>query len=222
MPPKRNNPTRIARRGGANTQPPPVMTWPKASPVLIIAVIFDALRIMFEQFWFFGPALAAAYCTAKVSGTVGTIGETLCSAGAGAAGYFGSPAIIAFGAVMAIAVGLFGWMTIGLMLIMTNSRIFKENEGQALWFVGSLLLSATPIIGTIPGFIGATGKMYHTQIKKDKENLAKYEKEQAAQKAQERNQNILEFQQARATQLEQAEQQEAENKEIPEDVRMAA
>ncbi|MFA5744650.1 MAG: hypothetical protein WC887_00285 [Candidatus Paceibacterota bacterium] len=206
------------------------MTWPKASPVLIIAGIFDLLRIMFEQFWFFGPAIAATYCTAKVSGMVGTtIGSTICGAGASVIGTVGSPAIIAFGVVMAMAVGLFGWMTIGLVLIMTNSRIFKENEGQILWFVGSLLLSETPIIGTIPGLTGATIKMYHTQIKKDNENVAKYNKEQAAQQVQEQNQRNAELMQEQySAQLEQAEQEEEnENEEtnegeIPENVRSAA
>ncbi len=165
------------------------MTWAKASPVLVIALIFDALRFVFEQFWFFGPALGALYCTSKVNSAVGTnvagaAGKAIaagCSAVAGAAGYFGAPAFTAFGIVMAIAVGLFGWMTVGLILIITNARIFKENEGHALWFVVSLLISEMPIIGSIPGFTGITVKMYHTQIKKDRENLKRYEEEQAAE-----------------------------------------
>ncbi|MCX6787025.1 MAG: hypothetical protein NTY93_00665 [Candidatus Kaiserbacteria bacterium] len=197
MPQKRNNP------------PPPVMTWMKALPVLIVAGIFDLVRIFFEQFWFFGPAVAALYCTTKVSGVVGmTVGSLLCGAGAGAVGYIGSGAIEAFGVVMAMAIGLFGWMTVGLILIMTNGRIFEENAGHSLWFAASLLISETPIIGTIPGLTGVTVKMYMTQIKKDKENLAKYEKEQAAQQSQEQNQKIIEFQQAR--------------EEIPEEMREAA
>lgn len=156
------------------------MTWMKALPVLVIALVFDALRFVFEQFWFFGPALAGVYCTAKVNGvltawTTGLLGAktaaAACGAGATVAGYFGAPAFEAFGVVMAIAVGLFGWMTVGLILIITNSRIFKENEGHALWFIASLLISETPIIGSIPGFTIITVKMYNTQIKKDKENL---------------------------------------------------
>ena len=35
-----------------NTEPPPVMTWGKAIPALVIAVIFDVARIFFEFFWF--------------------------------------------------------------------------------------------------------------------------------------------------------------------------
>lgn len=179
------------------------MTWAKALPVLAIALIFDALRFLFEQFWFFGPALAAVYCTAKVNGvltawTTGLLGAktaaAACGAGAAVAGYFGAPAFEAFGVVMAIAVGLFGWMTVGLILIITNSRIFKENEGHALWFVVSLLISETPIIGSIPGFTIITAKMYSTQIKKDKEALKKYNERQTA-----------ELMQARTAQMAQAE-----------------
>lgn len=178
----------------------------KALPVLAIAGLFDALRFMCQQFWFFGPALAGLYCTSKISGVVGTTaGTAICGAGATAVGYFGYPALITFGVVMAIAVGLFGWMTVGLILIMTNGRIFKENEGHALWFVVSLLISETPIIGSIPGLTGITIKMYHTQIKKDKENLKKYEEEQVLLQSQERNQRIAELMQERDTQLAQAE-----------------
>ena len=188
----------------------------KASPVLIVTGIFDALRFVCEQFWFFGPALAAIYCTAAVSEKIGSLGGATaagCGMVAGVAGYFGEPAIAAFGVVMAIAVGLFGWMTVGLILIMTNGRIFEEHEGHALWFAASLLISETPIIGSIPGLTGVTIKLYYTQIKKDKENFAKYKKEQAAQQLQEQkqeqNQKIIELQQARV-------------EEIPEEVREAA
>lgn len=189
------------------------MTWAKATPVLVVAGIFDLLRMFFEMFWFFGPALAAVACTAGVNSYVGTtVAETagkavavVCGAVAGVAGYFGSPAITAFGVVMAMAVGLFGWLVIGGWMMMTNARIFKENEGNALWFVGSLIVSEIPIVGTIPGITGATFKMYRTQIKKDKENLKKYNESQAAAQAQERDQKIAQLMQARAAQQEPAE-----------------
>lgn len=202
MPQKRNN----------AKQPPPVMTWPKASPVLVVAGIFDALRFMFQQFWFFGPALATVYCTASVSDKIGSLGGAAalgCGMVAGTVGYFGAPAITMFGVVMAMAVGLAGWLTVGLIIILTNARIFKENEDHALWFGLSLLISEVPIIGSLPGLTGFSWKMYSAQIKKDKENLEKYKKEQAEKQAQEQKQKMLEFQQS---------QQE----EIPEEVREAA
>ena len=220
MPPKRNNPhspPRPARRGAPSSPPPKVMTWPKAIPALVFAVLFDALRFMFEQFWFFGPAIAAAYCTTKVSGVVGTsIGSTLCGAGATAIGTVGSPAIVAFGVVMAMAVGFSGWLIIGGWLMATNARIFTENTGHSLWFVGSLLISEIPIVGSIPGFTIIIIKMYHAQIKRDNENLAKYKKEQAVQQSQEQNQRNTELEQERTAQLEQSAQQEAVNNEMDE------
>ncbi len=176
------------------------MTWPKASLVLVIAGIFDALRIFFEMFWFFGPALATVYCTSKVGEWVGSLwGLTAaaCTATGGAVGYFSSPVTTVFGAVMAMAVGLFGWMTVGLVLLITNSRIFKEN---AMWFASSLAISEVPIIGSLPALTGTMIKMYSTQIKKDKEALKKYEKETADAQAQERNQQVAYLMQARAAQ----------------------
>jgi hypothetical protein len=219
MPQKRND-----------LMPPPVMTWPKATPVLALSVIFDAIRFFFEQFWFFGPALAAIYCTGKAGEYVGSLwGLTAaaCPAAAGVAGYFASAPIATFGIVMAIAVGFLGWLTIGLILLMTNNRIFKENEGHALWFVGSLLISEIPIVGSIPGFTIIVFKMYRTQIKKDRELFKKYQKEQAAQQLQERNQRIAELTQAQAADNYYAQEQEVEDEEyadeeIPEEVREAA
>lgn len=179
----------------------------KASPVLAVCFVFDAVRFVFEQFWFFGPALAAVYCTANVGGVVSTwsagllgtkTAAAVCGASATVVGSLGAPAIAAFGVVMAIAVGLFGWMTAGLMLMMTNARIFKENEGHALWFGFSLLISEVPIIGSLPALTGVTVKMYSTQIKKDKESLKKYEKETAAARLQEQNQQTAYLMQSSA------------------------
>ena len=190
--------------------PPPTMTWAKALPVLVIAFIFYALQFLFEQFWFFGPALAGVYCTAKVGGalskwTIGLLGTKTAAAACGASatlvGYVGAPVIGVFGAIMAMAVGLFGWLTVGLILLTTNGRIFKENAGHALWFVAGLAISEVPIIGSIPGTLGITIKMYHAQIKKEKAALKKYNEERAAEQLQERERRIAEFAQERAAQL---------------------
>jgi len=211
--------------GNRNNPPPPeVMTWKKASLVLVICGVFDALRIFFEMFWFFGPALATVYCTSKVGGWVGSLGgltAAACTAAGGVVGYFGYSVTTVFGSVMAMAVGLFGWLTIGLIILMTNSRIIKDNF---LWLAGGLLISETPIIGALPGLTGTTVKMYSKQIKQDKEAMKKYEKEQADAQLQERNRQIAYLMQARAAQQEQVmqqeEQEEAESKE--EETREAA
>ena len=214
MPLNRNNLRRVVRRARAastSSAPPPTMTWPQAYFILAFCVIFDALRIFFEQFWFFGPALAAAACTSVASSWVGSLGgltAATCTAGAGVLGYFGVAPIAAFGVIMAMAVGLMGWLAVGLMLIMTNSRIFEENAGHALWFAASLLVSEVPIIGTIPALTIIVWRMYRTQIKKETAAWRQYESEQAAALAAEREEQqrqAMELMQARAAQLAAAE-----------------
>jgi len=191
-----------------NKSKPRVMTWMKALPVLSICLIFDAVRFLFEQFWFFGPALAVVYCTNKTgewAGSLWGLTAAACTAAGGVVGYFGVAALTAFGVVMAIAVGLFGWLTVGLILIIFNGRIFKENEGHTLWFIFSLLISETPIIGSLPGLTGITIKMYHTQIKKDKHAIKKYKEEQANIQLQERNEKITNLMQTNIAESAQAE-----------------
>lgn len=209
-----------------NSEPPKAMTWAKAAPALAIAAIFDALRLMFNMFWFFGPALAALYCTTKVGGWVGMLGgltPTACVAAGGVISYFGAPVIVAFGVIMAMAVGFAGWLVIGGWLMATNSRIFKEN---ALWFVGSLLFSEIPIIGAIPAITVAVWRMYSHQIKIEKAAYKKWEKEQAGAQQQMRNQQMAQLMQAQAMQQQAANDelyaQQAANEEIPEEERKAA
>ena len=209
MPPKRSKP------------PPEVMTWGKATPALVISVIFDALRLMFVGFIFFGPAMAGLYCDYKVSDIIGTaFGLTTagCATGASTLGFFGALAFMAFGTVMAMATGFAGWLAVGIWLMITNSRIFKEN---ALWFVGSLLFSEVPFIGAIPAITVSVWKMHSNQIKIEKEALAKWKKENADAQAQERKQQINAVQ-MRIAQREAANDETYNNEEIPEEVREAA
>lgn len=204
------------------------MTWMGASPVLIVCFIFDALRFLFEQFWLLGPALAGIYCATQTS-DIAVIGELLtkgCLVGASALGYFGGPALVVFGTVMAMAVGLFGWLTVGLMLLMTNARIFKQHPSHSLWLVISLLISEIPLIGSIPALTITVGKMYHTQIKTDKEALKKHRDANAAAQLQERQQQAAELMQARVAQQAEMEAtnaamdvEEMGDEEIPDEVR---
>lgn len=200
-----------------NSEPPPeVMTWKKATPVLIGAVVFDLMRIFFEFFWFFGPALAALWCTVKatdVAGVAGTyVGGALCGSAAVAAGIVGAVAIETFGIVMAMAVGFAGWLVIGGWLMKTNPRIFKEN---ALWFAGSLLVSEIPFVGAIPAITIIVWKMHRTQIKIEEAAYTKWEKENAD--AQQEAANDAVYEQAQA-----ANEERYTEEEIPEEVRKAA
>lgn len=199
------------------------MTWGRAWPALAVCAVFDGLRLFFEFFWFFGPALATAYCASLgESGSLISGVKTLsCSATAGVATYFGF--FVGFGVVMAMAVGLFGWLAIVLGIAMTNMRIITEHQAHAAWLFGSLLVSELPLIGSIPALTITIGRLYHTQIKTDAETLKKYKKEHAAAELQERQERILELQQARVAQaramepldqvqsIEETEQEEYEN-----------
>lgn len=204
------------------------MTWGKATPVIVISVIFDLMRIFFGMFWFFGPAFATVYCTSKLGEWVGSLwGLTAaaCVAAGGITGTLGLPITIAFGTIMSMMAGFLGWMTVGLILIISNARIFKENADHALLSMASLLVSAIPIIGMAPALTGSTWKMYSTQIKKDGEKLRQYKSEQAVATAEKRQQQqavATEFMQNQAMQQQAANDEQYTNEEIPEEGRKAA
>ena len=148
------------------------MTWARALPILAVAFVFDALKFLFNQFWFFGPALAALYCTSKVSDVVGTtIAGGLCSGLAAMTGLLSAGALEVFGVVMAMATALAGWLIIGLWIVMTNRALFKANATGSLWFSASLLVGEIPIVGTVPAMTVALWKLYRTQIKKEQAEL---------------------------------------------------
>jgi hypothetical protein len=206
-----------SRLPAAGTKAPQVMTWGRAAPVIVLALIFDALRIFFNFFWFFGPALLAAGCTAlardKVAGIVGAaiggkVAAGACALGAGALGVFGVEVTAPFGAIMAMAVGILGWMTIGLILALTNSRIYREN---AVWFVTSFLVAEVPFVNALPAFTAAVCKMYSHQIKLEKAALKRYEAEtRAAQTEQVAAARQRQLQEAEMTQMEAANEAEYE------------
>ena len=214
------------------------MTWAGATPVLLVCLVFDAVGSFFAMSWLIGPALAAAYCTVEGGAvletwTVGLLGTktaaAVCSYTAIKAGVAFSAPLTTFGTIMDMAIGLFGWLTVGLILIIKNARIFKENTSHTVWFVVSLLISETPIIGTVPALTATMWRLYHTQIKTDKEALKKYEKENADAQMQERNRQTSEVMRARATQAAEIEAANEElhaeavnDKEIPEEMRGAA
>lgn len=207
-------------QGNNNPAPPEVMTWGRAAPVIIGAAVFDVLGLMFEGLVFFGPALVGAYCATTVGG-VWVIGKLLaagCAAGAIAAGTAASVALIGFGEMMAIAIGLVGWLAVGLYLAMTNRRIFKENT---LWFAGSLLLTEIPLLGALPFVSFIVWRMYSRQIRTEEAALKEWEKKQAAIQAQERNQRIAEVIQIRNFQRKTAEEQEEREQHVAEVIQIS-
>ncbi len=201
-------------RKGSSAKPPEAMTWSRGGPVVAVAAIFDLARLFFEMFWFFGPALAAIYCTSKVSDWVGSLwGLTaaVCTAGAAAAGIAAAEVTAPLGVVMAMAVGFLGFLVLGLWILATNSRIFKVNAMGALWFVGGFGLAEIPFVGAVPAFSIVLWRLYKTQIRIETEALKKWEaaqQQEAAAELRERQQQAAQLIQARNAEAEQAQEQE--------------
>ena len=220
-----------------NTEPPEVMTRPKSMPVIVVAVLFDAIRAFFTLFWFFGPALAGVYCTSKVSDWIGALGGVT-AAGCSAAAIAGGAAVSEFttplGVVMADAVGLAGFLILGLWIVMTNARILKAVASAPLQFAGAFAVGEIPFLGAFPVFAVILWRLYGAQIRSEKAAFAKWEKENASAQLQQRNQVAAQVMQIQAAQQAQFMEQEAANEavyaeaandeqyEIPEDEKMAA
>jgi len=189
-----------------SSSPPRVMMWGKAMPVIVIAVVFDLMRIFFQQFWFFGPAVAAVGCTAGVNSIVETtIAETAgkavaigCGAVAGAAGFYGVGVFETFGVIMAMAVGLAGFLTLGIWIAASDSRLFKVNKSGWLWLTGGLGVAEIPFIGTFPAFSVVLWILYRRQIKIEKAGLKRWQQEQAQLASQDRENQIAELMQMSA------------------------
>lgn len=208
-----------------NEEPPKVMTWGKAAPILAVAGLFDLLRLFFSLFWFLGPALAALYCTVNASETLanwtfGLLGvktaAVACSAGAAAIGAAGVAVTAPFGIVMAMATGFAGFLVLGLWIIMANARIFKASATGAFQLVASFGMSEIPFIGALPVFTIALWKLYKNQIQVEQAAYKKWEKEQEEAGAQTRRQQAVQAmqrQQAQVAEQNQFMEQQAANDE---------
>lgn len=166
--------------------PPPVMTWGKASPILVVCGIFDVLRFAFNQFWLFGPLLVATGVGLVVDSYIGwSWAAGVVGAGVGlAAGFFGIGVFIILGTILAFCTALLGWGTIVLLLILMNPRIFSVNASSILWSFCGLVVSALPLIGSVPALSFTMWRLYHHQIAHDKKALASYTAARKARRAQ--------------------------------------
>jgi len=211
-----------------NAQPPEVMTWQKAIPVLIVAGIFDVARIFFEFFWFLGPALGAALCTATTAETVSkvTLGiagvktaALVCSLATGALGVWAAPALTMFGVVMSMAFGFAGFMILGLLMMRNMPRMLKANTTGAIWLMGSFVMSEIPFLGALPAFTLTLFKLYRTQIKVEKAAFKKFKTSQQTTQLQEQQQQLLQMQQQATAELQVQEEAEAAEAQAARDTR---
>lgn len=222
------------RRASKPEPRPHVMTWKRAVPVLIVCGVFDATRAFFEMFWLFGPLVIGAGTAAFVSSTLGggavasAVG-TVAGVAAGAGSVYVDGILEIFGVVMAMAIGLFGWLSVNGWLLTTNIRIYKTNATNKLWALVGLGISEIPIVGVLPGLTFSTFQLYRVQIKSDKAALRRWQAAEAARAKQE--QAALQMQvAARRAQITQMQAQAAndneatanEGGEIPEEREEAA
>jgi hypothetical protein len=170
---------------GARATPPPVMTMGKAFLPIGTAVTFDFLGFIFSLFGIFGPLLAGIFVKAKtgsdIAGAVVSVGAFL----------VGGAGLQAFGMVMAMIVGFVGWMVVGIMLLISNRRIFKGTN--ALMFGSVLLIDEIPFINILPALSWRTIRMYRAQIKADKKALAEYEAQQKQRQIQMQQQQMAQM-----------------------------
>lgn len=185
-------------------QPLEVMTWrsPSAIFTLSVAVTFDILRFASAQLWLFGPALAGLYCQQKLVGTLGeTISTAVCATGASFLGVEASPTFMTLGVVLAMAVGILGWLTVGALVIFTNERLIRESVQNTYWLAGGLLVSEIPFIDSLPALTATVLKLYSSQIKRDAQILRAYKAEKASREREEREGRIAAILQARQAAL---------------------
>ncbi len=210
----------------SSQKPPEAMTSAKRWMIVIVAGIFDAMRLFFTMFWFFGPALAAAACTHTASGLVGSLWgltEKICEGGAVAAGLAVSEITIPFGIIMSMVVGFIGFLTLGLWILLTNSRLFKTVSNAPLQFVGVFAASEIPVIGAIPVFAIVLWRLYGTQMKIEQATLEKWNAEHAQEIASQRRAQqqqaaqILLARNAHEEQIQEQEEQEYTEEEAAEE-----
>lgn len=196
--------------------PPKVMTWKEASPALIAAGLCDALRAFFNLFWFFGPAIAAFYCTTAASEWIGEawgLTKAVCAMAATAGGVYFSPVIASFGVVMADAVAFMGFLALVFWILIANSRMIKTVTTAYRQISASFLIGALPIIGAFPTFAPTVWKLYRRQIKLERAAYKKWEQDTAAARQQQRDMQIAQAVRLRTSDQLQAQQMQVAQQE---------
>lgn len=191
------------------------MTRARSLPIVLVSLFFDALRLVFNWFWFFGPLLVGAGVGTLVGSVAGTTLGTAAGAVAGLAAGAGIAVFETIGIMLAFLTDLLGWLTVWLLLMILNHRIFKANGGSLSVLLG-IIIGGIPFIGSIPVQSVMIWRMYGVQIKNEREDLQRWEQENAIMLIQQRRD------QATALQA-RAEQRAAyDNSHIPEDTRGSA
>lgn len=203
-------------RGRAQATPRKGMTWLKATIVLIVTVIFDALRFIFVMLVFTLPfiigAVAAAYAsnTSWLSWAPSWVIGLATSIGIATLEVFNPeaiPAIAAFGVLMASIIGFIGFLFVLGMLLAMRVKLTPHNQ---LWLGLAFVGGVTPFGNALPSLTPITLKIVRRQMRDDKKAHALYLKQQAAlQAAQQQEQNAALSARQQMLALEAAQQEEA-------------
>lgn len=177
-----------------SSKPPKVLGRGRAYAIVVLILGLELLQLFFVFFWLTGPAMAAVGCTsitndlvgADLSSLGGKFSALVCAAAAATAGFYLSPALVYFGSVVAMVVGFFTWMTLGLILILTDSRVFVENPRSLVWYISGLAVSLIPLANGFFELTLTAGRILRTQMKTERAKLKAWEAAHAKQLAQER------------------------------------
>lgn len=160
------------------------MTWSKAAPVLITAAITDAMRAFFALFFITGPILIGVATNAAASQYVGTFLGKYIGAALGTAVLLTTGAgLEVFGIIMAMCIGLLGWLVSVLLLLLGGVSLMQSR----MFFLSlmSLIGSEAPIVNAAPFLTPSVFFMVRGQINEDAERNKQHQAapQEAAQTA---------------------------------------
>ena len=156
----------------SNENPPPTMTWAKAAPVIAVSATFDVLRIACDLLWFFAPLIIGSGTASAVSSATGS--QTLGYAAGiitGGLSVLGMPFFVALGTILAMAVGMMGWLILVFTIMLTNTRLIREIFANPMHFLLGLGATQIPFISAIPVLTLTAFRLYRKQISMEKAAL---------------------------------------------------
>jgi hypothetical protein len=197
------------------SRPPKVLSGRRKYAIVFLILALELLQLFFVFFWLTGPAVAAVGCTSVTNDLIGTdvtnlggkFAALVCAAAAATAGFYMSPALVSFGSVLAMVIGFFTWMTLGLILILTDSRVFIEEPRSLVWYISSLAISLIPLANGFFELTLTAWRILNAQTKKERVKLKVWEAAHAEQLAIERAQRTAALAAARAFSEAEAEEQ---------------
>lgn len=184
------------------------MTGSKSTLLISIAILFDALKFMCTQLWFFGPAIIGLAGSVALGGgwfgsIVGTVIGVATAASVGAA-------IEALGIILSLIIGVIGWLVMFALLIGMGVQPFGTRHFTPV-LVG-FLVGEMPFVNALPTFTVPVWQIIRSERKADKEAHKKWKAENAALIKQQQREALLAQKQLAALQADedQAAQEEAD------------